>query len=516
MKQLIIAVLAILTMVSCTDEILPVQNEPPETKRSTKDYSISPEKALANLNEFLEGDEELTRSKGEVSVKEIYPVKYSTVATRSEQKETGCENLIYVANFEDNAGYAVLAADERIPDKVIAITEEGNMDQGIVNKIASSMNPERVIFSGYPTTGPGFFTKPEYGDELFMNPNTVDLYDTFAKDTYVGNFDPTLPEDSGTRSPDNSTNSIDPATEVAGTLCMQYAARNIVELDTTLALPFPGNPPLSGAEPGTYVTTGSWSVKESRSPLLSRYRYWNQHAPFNNLCPTKRHFPFFWRSRTAPAGCFNLAIAKLLAYFKFPASYTHEGYTVDWNVLNSYIVFRDDMPANAKNSAAHLLRGIGEGARSLYFYSGTFTFPTRATTYMKNLGFRYASHFSYNWAGVYNLINDGKPLIIYACPGIIITKSHCWNIDGYKIKQRSVNTTVIDDNLRVISNNTETQECKMTHCDFGRGAKANGYYVSGVFETGGEDAELDYGVGNVSSATNFNAFVHLISYPKPN
>ena len=56
----------------------------------------------------------------------------------------------------------------------------------------------------------------------------------------LGIFDPTLPEDSGTRSPDNSTNSIDPATEVAGTLCMQYAARNIVELDTTLALPFPG------------------------------------------------------------------------------------------------------------------------------------------------------------------------------------------------------------------------------------------------------------------------------------
>ena len=56
----------------------------------------------------------------------------------------------------------------------------------------------------------------------------------------------------------------------------------------------------------------------------------------------------------------------------------------------------------------------------------------------------------------------------------------------------------------------------MTHCDFGWGAKANGYYVSGVFETGGEDAELDYGVGNVSSATNFNAFVHLISHPKPN
>ncbi len=116
------------------------------------------------------------------------------------------------------------------------------MDQGIVNKIASSMNPERVIFSGYPTTGPGFFTKPEYGDELFMNPNTVDLYDTFAKDTHtLGIFDPTLPEDSGTRSPDNSTNSIDPATRKSqGTLCMQYAARNIVELDTTLALPFPG------------------------------------------------------------------------------------------------------------------------------------------------------------------------------------------------------------------------------------------------------------------------------------
>lgn len=515
LKYLAYAAFAALAMSSCTDDILPVQSKQTEPERIASDYSISPEQALENLEAFMEGDEELTRSHGEVSVKNIFPVKYSTVTTRAEQSGNECGNLIYVANFEDNAGYALLAADERIPDKVIAVTEEGNLDQETINRVASSSTSGRTIFPGYPTTGPGFFTKEEYGDELFMNPNTVDLYDIISKDTYVGNFDPTLPEESGTRSSGLSANVPDPAIEIAGTLCAQYAARKIAEFDTTMQLPDPGDTPLIGTEPGAHRYYSDWQVTESKSPLLYRYRYWHQRAPFNNLCPIKRHFPFFWKSRRAYAGCFNLAIAKLLAYFKFPATYTHDGYTVDWNLLNSYTYFDENMPENVQKSAAHLLKGIGEGCRSLYFYGGTFTFPWRATAYMESLGMGKCNHHSYRWEGVYNLINDGRPLIIYACPGINLPKSHCWNIDGYKMKKRNVRIIIFDDNNRAISDKTETEECNMVHCDFGWRSRSNGYYVSGVFEVGGDDAELDYGVGN-ATPTDFNSFVHLIYYRKPN
>ena len=46
----------------------------------------------------------------------------------------------------------------------------------------------RYIISGYPTTGPGFLTTPETGDEIFMNPNTVSMYVESEQDTLVGNL----------------------------------------------------------------------------------------------------------------------------------------------------------------------------------------------------------------------------------------------------------------------------------------------------------------------------------------
>ena len=102
LKYLAFAAFAALAMSSCTDDILPVQGKQTEPERTVSDYSISPEEALENLEAFMEGDDELTRSHGEVSVKDIFPVKYSTVATRAEQSGNECDNLIYVANFEDN------------------------------------------------------------------------------------------------------------------------------------------------------------------------------------------------------------------------------------------------------------------------------------------------------------------------------------------------------------------------------------------------------------------------------
>ena len=115
--------------------------------------------------------------------------KYNMAMTKAGGSDVNCENLLYVANFEQEQGYAILAADNRIGDKVIAVADSGCMSDATIYTAAELMNSERVIYEGYPTTGPGFFTLPETGDELFMNPNTVSLYDADEDDTYVGNFD---------------------------------------------------------------------------------------------------------------------------------------------------------------------------------------------------------------------------------------------------------------------------------------------------------------------------------------
>lgn len=65
-------------------------------------YSISVETALSNLDDFLSNmDDVKTRSYNERKVVNILPIKYGSLATKSSINDINCENLLYVANFED-------------------------------------------------------------------------------------------------------------------------------------------------------------------------------------------------------------------------------------------------------------------------------------------------------------------------------------------------------------------------------------------------------------------------------
>ena len=74
----------------------------------------------------------------------------------------------------------------------------------------------------------------------------------------------------------------------------------------------------SSSTPRTETSTSIWSVKESVSPILSKFVGWHQRSPFNDLYPKKRKYIIFGTKRNAPAGCFPLAIAKILTHFEYP------------------------------------------------------------------------------------------------------------------------------------------------------------------------------------------------------
>lgn len=114
------------------------------------------------------------------------------------------------------------------------------------------------------------------------------------------------------------------------------------------------------------------------------------------------------------------------------------------------------------------------------------------------------------------MINEDKPVIIYGMPGFNLFKSHCWNIDGYKIKERTVTTKTYRCDLPY-STKTETEKVEMVHCDFGWGSFGNGYYVSGVFdlkEHEGNNRELD-GSDMIENNSRYNKFIRIVSYTKP-
>lgn len=102
----------------------------PEPKPQTDLHKIPVEKALAELNTLLEAiDGPQTRSGTARRVESVKSLRAADLAraTRTEKAEhTDIGDLVYIANFENGEGYAILGADDRI-ESVIAITEQGSL-----------------------------------------------------------------------------------------------------------------------------------------------------------------------------------------------------------------------------------------------------------------------------------------------------------------------------------------------------------------------------------------------------
>ena len=504
MKKHLYAVLGILLMASCQekDDLSPVVGVNEKTSNENP-FAISEEEALANLEAFLAGSEEAeTRGLSVKSVSSIVPIKYNMAMTKAGGSDVNCENLLYVANFEQEQGYAILAADNRIGDKVIAVADSGCMSDATIYTAAELMNSERVIYEGYPTTGPGFFTLPETGDELFMNPNTVSLYDADEDDTYVGNFE----EDDETDTPTKGVQGKNISTPefISGSLCVGYAVNELVEFGKGKD----NFTPATGDGLESEVTTRSaWTVANNVEPILSLYKYWRQDKPFNNLCPERRFLLLFSKKKKTLAGCFPLAISKIMAHFEHPGSFVYNGYEVNWKELK-----RSCDSEIGGRSAAALLKGIGLDCHSLYFYFGTFTFPKKVVNFMKGIGFKNVHRRSYSFDRVKEMLDKDCPLIIYSIPGINLVKSHSWNIDGYKIKERTVKTDVYS-GMWLKETKTRKETCKMVHCDFGWQGKCNGYYVSGVFKL--NDPNIEHDSGWYGGSTHYNNLLKVITYDRP-
>ena len=510
MKKKIVIILGILlSFISCQkgfEQIKDLEVIEPQVKDNI--YAISSDQAMTNLLEFLKSDSSQTKSNDIRVIGSITPISYNKIATKSGITDLECETLLYVANFENNQGYAILAGDTRIGEPIVAITDEGYLSDAIVYTAVELATQERTYYEGYPLDGPGFYTTPETGDEVFMNPNTVILYDETVMDTLVGNF-----------------RIYDENPEVLTTrLCVSYALNEVAGYssrgstigggdDDNLPNDDPEqNPPFDNTphgpqplKPWTETIISPWSTTQLHEPILALYMNWHQDRPFNNLYPLRKNKGSGEDEveRTpAPAGCFPLAIAKILAHYEIDEKYNDK--TINWEELK-----KDFNSTLGAESAENLLRDISKGCLCWYFAEGTFTFPGNALLYMRNHGLPNAHNNEYSFEGVTGMIDNDKPLIIYSVPGKDVASSHSWNIDGYKIKQRSITTTTYQGS-NVLESSTEIETISMVHCDFGWGGKCNGYYVSNVFKLDDPAAELDSIRYNVS--TYYNNYIHIITY----
>ena len=116
---------------ACESEDELVRPQPRQEDVSANSHALSQEQAMASLQDFMKSfDGGTTRSAMHRRVKEVFPVEYYKDVTRAGADTVDCENLLYVVNFEDDQGYAILAADDRIKDAVLAVTEHCDFGWG--------------------------------------------------------------------------------------------------------------------------------------------------------------------------------------------------------------------------------------------------------------------------------------------------------------------------------------------------------------------------------------------------
>lgn len=486
--QLSLVIVFSISLSACQDaETDVIKTSLPE--ETTQLHAISTDKALSNLDNFLMDGSTRGRD-SHPKIVSVIPMKMDEVTTRV--ATSNANNILYVANFSDNKGFAILAGDDRIQEKVIAVADKSNLTKEDVDAVASFFkNNENYINKVYPTTGDGLFTVKDYPDESFLNPNTFSTYDASMDDNWVGNF-----REEDNQSVTRAGRPEDDSRKSILTYCAYYARDEVHN----------GNG--SGSDPNDSYTRNTtisdWKDIKQTNNILSAYEHWDQDSPFNDLYPNRRKFLLFGKKRKAYAGCFPLSLAKIMTHFRQPASFSHNGYVVDWDAMNN------PFSASGQVSAAVLLKGISEWCGSMYFYAGTFTFPSKASSFLKDMGYNDVHRCNYSYDRVSSMIDNGRPVIIYAIPGIRVWNSHAWIIDGYKIKSRQKETKLYK-NGKLIDSSTTTETCRMVHCDFGWGGPCNGYYVDGIFKLDSDKNDYDRPWLRKKD-TNYNHHMRIITY----
>lgn len=216
-------------------------------------------------------------------------------------------------------------------------------------------------------------------------------------------------------------------------------------------------------------------VNESRScePLIPVN--WGQGFPYGDYCSNKT------------SGCVATAIAQIMAYYRFPPSFTttytdapHAGETIalDWNYLINY---------SYGYQISALLREIGERVDMDYTAPNSSSASSNnVPNCMKSFGYVcFNGLVNYFNGSVQGALDKERPVYVDGRNAANTRDGHAWVADGYKysrIGTEYYEERLIKDGLRpahyeyvLISSDVETTN--MIHFNWGAYGMFNGYYT---------------------------------------
>jgi len=379
------------------------------------------------------------------------------------------DTLIYVVNFADSLGFAIISADTRIDDPLIGFSGSGSLKDSIDN-------PGMAIFLEHL--------------EDYMLSSIIEA--ERQKDSLIAEALAKLDDEAGTKS-------------ILPTITISLVREPRDKIG-----------PLVPVEWGQDFGSAPQIYSERLVPVE-----WGQDKPFNDNLKN----PFFLIQPYVPfsvpscekskAGCVAVAISHIMSHWKYPASIN--GYSFNWNVLNQYKKGGDFPPASvstARSQVANLMQQIGKGVDMDYGCDESGSNIEKALSFLRKQGFITSllglgspgSLVEYNSNSVLNTLNSERPILTRGCSrankflGIAIyyDKCHEWVMDGlmkqeakYTIKMNG-STTIVNDYFYYVHNN------------WGWDGRHNGYFEIGVFDIEAKKYDSDVKVKSTDSGKDGN------------
>lgn len=171
MKRFSLILMLALTLCACTNED---DYNLPNDPEAAESFSIAPNEAAGIALDFAtamrKGEQTRTGENEVLSVHNVQPLRSGNITTRSEISDTeiSIDTLLYVVNFSDEQGFALVAADKRTTP-IYAIVDSGSLDfdnleneqntgfllflEGAIGKIVQDVNTNESIETRATTNG---------------------------------------------------------------------------------------------------------------------------------------------------------------------------------------------------------------------------------------------------------------------------------------------------------------------------------------------------------------------------
>lgn len=412
LKHVLPIIIGVLFFCSCSKEF---ENTQEINTIKEEGYTIPIEEALSSLENFLvERGIVNTKSGLNDYIDNYFPVSVTGTKATSDR-----DNVLYAVNFRNESGYALLAADIRIKEDILAIVDQGSITESDFNE---------PILERTPTNN----------DDL-----SVSEYDAMVESGALATIN-------------NQVNK----------QCLQYAIRSIDEVGCS------GGG--SGSSSSSTVTY-SWKTVEEVSRMINTA--WTQSTSdndiFNKYCP---EVGLIWKKK-APAGCVCIAVSQIMAYHEYPADLTCNGIKINYPEIKKIYSYDDlwnDGSSTGKEMLAKFCINVGAWCNtkyhSIFGKSWGFAWPSDAKSCLEKFGYKNVSlKWKYDESQVLNSLDNGCPVFMSAIAGLI--SGHAWVIDGYMKRDY------------VSSNGTVKESQTLVHCNWGWHCNCNGYFSSGIFRT---------------------------------